>query len=710
MTRTLSPVATLLLLTVNPARAQQGDETEPVGSDEFEVVVVGKRVQEPPFLSDRSISVLKKQALVERAARTTPEALWEAPGVFVQQTNHGGGSPILRGMIGPQNLILVDGVRLNNSVYRTGPLQYLNLLDPLALQRIEVLRGPGSVLYGSDAMGGVIQVSPLAPADYRARKTLGASAAAHAGYASANQGVDLHGHMDVGGGPVSLLGGGTFRGLDDLTAGREVGTQIHSGYDHWATIGAATYHIHEGSRLGLRLTAAHLFSKVLDAGRTDKLYDARSLQIYDNDDHLAYGRLHLRYTPLRTSGDLTLSFQHFFERKDNHTVYDDYRTPEKTTRDETTVDTGGADLQLVTRLLGGRARVQYGGMWYRDWVQAARFKREQWSVWQQAAEASYPDGSTYDNYGGFLMAEGDAIRTASGQIVRLGAGYRLHGMRGSAPATGSLPEVEISGTGHVFTGSIQYLHGQRINAALTFSQGFRAPNLNEAVMLGDTGKFFHVPNDDLEPERIDTLELLLRGRVWRLTASWAGYVSFLHDIIKREQITDQEALDRWAADAGGKEIWWNVNGGDGLLWGTEAQLSIDVGRGLSFAGSVTYTWGKEHVAGGPDVPLSRIPPLFGVATARYDAQLARRWRGFVEAYVLFALEQDRLSVEDEKDVRIPEGGTPGWWTANLRLGVTRSRVRFGLTFENLGNETYKYHGSGIYGAGTNARIFAEASL
>jgi outer membrane receptor protein involved in Fe transport len=61
-------------------------------------------------------------------------------------------------------------------------------------------------------------------------------------------------------------------------------------------------------------------------------------------------------------------------------------------------------------------------------------------------------------------------------------------------------------------------------------------------------------------------------------------------------------------------------------------------------------------------------------------------------------------------VRIPEGGTPGWWTANLRLGVTRSHVRFGLTFENLGNETYKYHGSGIYGAGTNARIFAEASL
>ena len=106
---------------------------EPNAPERYESVVVGKRLPEAAAFAERSVSVVGPRALTERAPRTVPEALLEAPGVFVQQTNHGGGSPIIRGMIGPQNLILLDGVRLNNSVYRTGPTQYLNLIDPLSI-------------------------------------------------------------------------------------------------------------------------------------------------------------------------------------------------------------------------------------------------------------------------------------------------------------------------------------------------------------------------------------------------------------------------------------------------------------------------------------------------------------------------------------------------------------------------------------------------
>ena len=119
-------------------------------------VVRTHRAAEPSFLSGRSLSTLNAGSLAEASPRSLPEALWDSPGVFVQQTNHGGGSPIVRGMIGPQVLLLVDGVRFSNSVYRTGPVQYLNLIDPLSLGSLRVLRGPGSVLFGSDAMGGVI--------------------------------------------------------------------------------------------------------------------------------------------------------------------------------------------------------------------------------------------------------------------------------------------------------------------------------------------------------------------------------------------------------------------------------------------------------------------------------------------------------------------------------------------------------------------------
>ncbi|HMF70907.1 MAG TPA: TonB-dependent receptor plug domain-containing protein, partial [Flavitalea sp.] len=102
--------------------------------------------------------------LENHQSRTTPEALIGLNGVFIQKTNHGGGSPFIRGMTGNQTLILVDGIRLNNSTFRYGPNQYLNTIDPFTIRQIEVAKGTGSVQYGSDAIGGVLQIFTKEPA------------------------------------------------------------------------------------------------------------------------------------------------------------------------------------------------------------------------------------------------------------------------------------------------------------------------------------------------------------------------------------------------------------------------------------------------------------------------------------------------------------------------------------------------------------------
>ncbi len=98
-----------------------------------------------------------------RLARTLPEALAEVPGVMLQKTAHGQGSPYVRGFTGFRNLFLIDGVRLNNSVFRDGPNQYWATVDPLGLERLEVVKGPVSSLYGSDAVGGTVNAITLAP-------------------------------------------------------------------------------------------------------------------------------------------------------------------------------------------------------------------------------------------------------------------------------------------------------------------------------------------------------------------------------------------------------------------------------------------------------------------------------------------------------------------------------------------------------------------
>ena len=109
------------------------------------------------------VTVITAQTIRERSLTQTPEALREQTGVFVQKTNQGGGSPIIRGFKANKLLLMVDGIRLNNATYRGGNLQYLNTVDAFALERVEIVHGPTSALYGSDALGGAINVITRKP-------------------------------------------------------------------------------------------------------------------------------------------------------------------------------------------------------------------------------------------------------------------------------------------------------------------------------------------------------------------------------------------------------------------------------------------------------------------------------------------------------------------------------------------------------------------
>jgi hemoglobin/transferrin/lactoferrin receptor protein len=466
-----------------PVKKDQDEEKEKkVAEMCYEVEVVAKRVPEDKFKTDRSVSIVNRETMKEQNPRTVPEALWDTPGTFVQQTNMGGGSPIIRGMIGPQLLIMVDGIRFNNSTYRTGPGQYLNLIDPLVVDRIEILRGPGSVLYGSDAMGGVINVTLLSSPEIPANRKFFFSGNVLSRYQSANEGSLLHGHFAVGKKNFTLLGGGSYKNFNDLRGGRDIGVQSYIGYDHASALGKVVHRFFRGVLKGWSLTAGYLFSDIQNAGRTDKLYDKNSLQIYDNSDHLVYGRIGMLYPSLRTSGNITLSYQDFFEKKDTSKVENDYTTVIETTRDEVTAGTWGLDINMVTRLKERRLRMTYGGMWYRDCVNANRLTRKAGENWLISSEQDYPDGSTCTNYGAYVFMEWDMFHFNTNSIFRLCGGYRMHGMQSRIPAKEELPKVDFSHTGHVFSFSARYLYRQQLNLSLTFSQGFRSPNLQESVM------------------------------------------------------------------------------------------------------------------------------------------------------------------------------------------------------------------------------------
>ena len=128
-----------------------------------EVIFTGKKIKSNVFNTAESISILNSKSLSLNSQRNTPELLNETPGVFIQKTNHGGGSAFLRGLTGNQVLYLMDGIRINNAITRYGPNQYLNTIDRFSIDRMEIVRGSGSVLFGSDAIGGVINMLSINP-------------------------------------------------------------------------------------------------------------------------------------------------------------------------------------------------------------------------------------------------------------------------------------------------------------------------------------------------------------------------------------------------------------------------------------------------------------------------------------------------------------------------------------------------------------------
>ena len=123
-----------------------------------EISITATRYENSVFNLGNNVLVINPLEIQKRNLSTTSDALNDFSSVFVQKTNYGGGSPIIRGLIGNNILMLIDGIRLNNSTYRYGPNQYLNTVDPSLIDKIEVVHGPNSVLYGSDALGGVINI------------------------------------------------------------------------------------------------------------------------------------------------------------------------------------------------------------------------------------------------------------------------------------------------------------------------------------------------------------------------------------------------------------------------------------------------------------------------------------------------------------------------------------------------------------------------
>ncbi len=625
-------------------------------------------------------TIVTRAELADAIMQTPMDALHGEVGTYVQQTTPGQGIIIVRGLKGSEVLHLVDGFRLNNAIFRNAPNQYIALVDGKSLDRIEVVRGPSSTLYGGDAMGGVVQM--LTPALQYSEQDWRWSGRVSAVAASADDA--LLGRAEVAGGNsrFAFSLGATSQEVNDLRIGGG-DLRPQSGFTARYADFKAGAKIAEGHELVLGLQ----FSEQPRTPRHDALVPGFGQRQPENAVFF-FEPQQRRFAQLLWRIDAANAlFDNAEIRIGQQRIVDDRRTrafgslneePERN-RDTTTGVVGqfGKDI--------GAHHLSYGFESYRDIVDSSRLRRNINTGVITARPPRFPDGSRMTS---------QAIYVADDwRIGRFDVNYGLRYSRFDVeiPVVGTTPGVRLTPddlTGNV---GVSIELSEPLHVVANLGRGFRAPNIFDLGIFGPRpGNRFSEPNPNLKPESVISFDIGLKYGGERFSGEVIAFRSRYRDKIT-SVLTGEVRPDR-------SLVVQNRNITRQELWGVEAGARYRWDApDLELYATATYTRGDERSDGG-EVSADRIPPLFG--------KLGARWRasdrfGF-EAYSLYASAQDRLSPRDAVDPRINPNGTAGWATLNLRadwrifegMGVA-------LRAENLADKRYREHGSGLDEPGRN---------
>ena len=556
----------------------------------------------------------------------------------------------------------------------------MNTIDAFSLERIETVRGSGSVQYGSDALGGVVNlVSPLpvlSPGGVRA----GGSVATRLVSDGMEQTARVEGR--VAGSRAGVRGGVTLRNFGDLVAGGSLGTEAPSAYREsdadlsaiWAPSPRTTF---TGVFQSVYQEEVPRFDQVAQRGYDVYEFDPQSRRL----GHLQWQQLvSSRWLDLSR---VTLSWQRSDEGRRRRRTGSELETTESDT-----VATVGFSADLYGRL-ASRAGWSAGVEAYHDKVRSWRLDTNLATGASKPMRGLYPDGSTRLSVSAFALA--NLILGRAG--IDVGARYTRDDVQADDPVFGPLRITPDAVVGSV---SVLVPLGGGVNAFGSVAQAFRAPNIDDLSTLGAFDFGVEVPSEGLDPERSVSVEGGIKANTSRVAATFAVFRLGLHDLIDRLPATF-EGSPIWD----GQDVYRRANVGEAYVRGIEADAEWRVTRALTLRGFVASTYGQQTTA---DAPMRRIPPVNGLAGARYN------WRGglWLEGTLRAAGAQTRLAPGDIADHRIPPGGTPGWTVANITAGA---RIRQGLLLTggiaNLFNEAYRTHGSGIDGPGRNAWLSAR---
>jgi len=715
-----------------PAPTDSAPPAEPAAAASDEPVVDEgeyRRVRVPrrrPELTtpDRAGSIVTRRELDERLPRSAPDALRNEPGVYVQQTAHSQASPYLRGLTGQQTVMMFDGVRLNNSTFRQGPNQYFFTVDARSIQQIEVVRGAASTRYGADAMGGAILTTPIEPTMDSGRKKVVVHGRGIFSTTTADSSVGGRAQLDVGvKNKLGVFGGVGYRDVNLLRAGGPVKSPATGepyigspriGADGKTQLGTGFEELTGDARVvfepvvGHRFTVAYYDYRQSDAPRTDQCPPREApenecLTYLSQDRTLVYGKYHAYEGPAAAERvTWTVSYQRQYENRFLRRGADS--STRRSGRD--TVHSIGTALTLQTKRFRlaewASLGIDYGLDLYHDRV---RSKAELIFV---DTDTVVPDGAQYVDGTRYLTS--GVWASATTQLTRF---LRLRaGGRGAFVYAASPDDIDRDSRGfarHWFAvvghGGISVLPTPWLSLVFNVDEGFRAPNVDDLVSRQIIGPGYQFENPDLKFERATMIETGVRVNHPWIELDAYYFETWLRDFIQRaaREREDCPEGDMFCSPARYVQQLVNTEG-LAVMRGVEGGVRLYLPYDLGVAATISWVWGDSpnpnygvFERAKPVAPISRVPPLHGGAELGWRSS---DWGVYVVAAMRWARKQTRLADQDLNDVRIPDGGTPGYVVVDLRTGYRLDPwLLVGLVFENVADTAYRVHGSAINGPG-----------
>ena len=657
-----------------------------------------------PYLT----AVKDAETMAARPLPTLGSALAGEPGILVQQSTYGQVSPFLRGLTGYHVLNLVDGIRFNNSTFRSGPNQYLAFLEPSQAQRVEALLGPAGAQYGSDSLGGTIHVvmpqppfasqggwethgdfalsgatADLAPAA-NARVSVGTGRAALSAAASGRH----HNDLRAGGGADSR---NVFRRLFGLDGGR-----IHEllGSRQQDT-GFRQYGLQ--ARLAARLRPDQLLSLSYQRGGQDNVRGYKDLLGGLGRMQSAFDPQELNWFSARCEkiglGALdSLSGAFSVNSQSDGGVRQNLKATDAVTRDYSRVDVYGYTLQAATHF-GSRSLASFGGDLYDERIRSRRSVENPVTGDTAAVRPLYPDSSRYQTLGLF----GQSTVDLAGRRLQAGLGGRLTAVRyvtREAERFG-VPESSQWFRDLTFHTSLRWQAAGWLGFHAVASRGFRAPNLNDlgAIGLNDLG--YEIPAAEaipagallatdagesalskgtklgrLRPESLFNYEFGVRFTARRLYARVQAFNTELRDPIVRRTLLfpagnapsriaglsvtviapdpaqRRQGVAAVAPPMDPRALKAFVNDGRSRYYGIESLARWAFSTRWSAEANYSFLAGRDL---DPGRNARRLPPQAGSAALRYAPSGRRPW---FEVSLSASGAQERLSGGDLDDERI----------------------------------------------------------